>query len=127
MSRPEGLRYTKDHEWLAPGAGSVTVGVTDFAQGELGDLVFVELPKVGKMVKKGESLCVVESTKAASDVYAPVSGEVVAVNEAVSSDPTLVNREPFGAGWLVRVKPSNEADLENLLTLQQYESLLAGR
>jgi glycine cleavage system H protein len=97
-------------------------GVTDFAQSELGEIVFAELPSVGSKVSAGGSFCVLESTKAASDVYAPISGTVSEVNQAVSSDPTLVNKEPFGAGWLVKLRDFKSEDLDGLMTPEQYKA-----
>lgn len=122
MSVPEGLKYTKDHEWVKIEGDVAVCGVTDFAQSELGEIVFAELPSVGSKVSAGGSFCVLESTKAASDVYAPISGTVSEVNQAVSSDPTLVNKEPFGAGWLVKLRDFKSEDLDGLMTPEQYKA-----
>lgn len=104
---PGDLKYTKEHEWLRQEEdGTVTIGITDHAQSALGDLVYVELPEVGQEVESGGEMAVVESVKAASDVYAPLSGEVVAVNEALADDPEMINADAFGDGWIVRMKPS---------------------
>ncbi len=126
MTVPEGLKYTKDHEWVRIEGDLAVVGVTDFAQGELGEIVFSELPIVGSNVSAGGTFCVLESTKAASDVYAPISGVVAEINESVSADPTLVNKDPFGLGWLVKLKGFNPQELNNLLSPEQYKSLIGG-
>jgi glycine cleavage system H protein len=117
---PDDLRYVESHEWTRPGDGPVRVGVSDFAQDELGDVVFVELPEEGEAVTRGEAFGVVESIKAVSDIYAPVSGEVVAVNEALFDRPELLNDDPYGEGWLVEVDPSDEAEFDELLTAAEY-------
>jgi glycine cleavage system H protein len=107
---PGDLTYTKEHEWLRREEdGSVTIGVTDFAQSALGDLVYVELPEVGQEVESGGEMAVVESVKAASDVYAPIGGTVTAVNEALADDPEMINADPYGKGWVVRLQPSGDA------------------
>lgn len=121
---PADLSYTREHEWVRTEAdGSVVVGISDHAQAQLGELVYVELPEVGRVVEAGAALAVVESTKAASDVYAPVSGSVVAVNEALNASPELVNGSPYGDGWLVRLKPS--AGATGLLDATAYTQLVA--
>jgi len=118
---PSELKYTVDHEWVRLEAdGTVTVGITDHAQNTLGDLVFVELPAVGKVFKSGDAIGVVESVKAASDVYSPIAGEVVAVNEELADTPELGNDDPYGDAWFFRIKPANAADLNGLLTAQAY-------
>ena len=118
---PENLRYTESHEWVDPADGAaLKIGITDHAQGQLGDLVFVELPTVGDEVDQGDSCAVVESVKAASDIYAPVAGEVVAVNEALEDDPALVNTDPYGEGWLFAIKPAEEGAVEDLLDAETY-------
>jgi glycine cleavage system H protein len=107
---PGDLKYTKEHEWLRQEEdGSVTIGITDHAQSALGDLVYVELPEVGQDVESGGEMAVVESVKAASDVYAPISGAVLAVNEVLSDDPEKINADPYGDGWIVRVQPADDA------------------
>jgi glycine cleavage system H protein len=122
---PSDLRYTKSHEWARKETdGTVTVGITDHAQGLLGDMVFVELPKVGTQVAAGKECGVVESVKAASDVYAPVAGEVTAVNPSVSDTPESVNQDAYAA-WMFRLKPTNAADLDALLDAKAYEALVA--
>lgn len=121
-SIPANLKFLDSHEWARLEAdGSVTIGISDHAQGALGDLVFVEVPEVGRALTKGGAAAVVESVKAASDVYSPVSGEVIAANEALSASPELVNSDPYGQGWLFKVKPGNAQDLASLLDAKAYE------
>jgi glycine cleavage system H protein len=118
---PENLKYTSSHEWIADnGDGTVTVGITALATEQLGDLVYVELPKIGAAVTRGASCAVVESTKAASDVYAPVSGEVVAANAELGTHPEKVNESPYGTGWLYKIKLSNPKELGELLGRADY-------
>jgi glycine cleavage system H protein len=126
MQVPAELKYTKDHEWVRFDDGAEgTIGITDFAQDALGDVVFVELPAVGKTLTKGQVFGVVESNKSVSDLFAPVSGRVVAVNGSLSDRPELVNQEPYGGGWIVRVAVDNAADLAALLDAPAYEAVLA--
>ena len=118
---PAELKYVSSHEWLRLEAdGSVTVGITEHAQELLGDIVFVELPEVGAELAADDQAGVVESVKAASDVYAPIAGEIVAVNEALVDAPETANSEPYGEGWFFKIKPANPADLDGLLTAEQY-------
>lgn len=124
MSVPSDLKYSKDHEWLKIEGSTATIGITGFAAQQLGDIVFVELPKVGTAFKAGEALGVVESTKTASDVFYPVSGKVLAVNEALMDAPELINQEPFGQGWFIRVECANPAELEALLDADAYAALI---
>jgi len=125
-SLPTDRRYAKSHEWLKPEAdGSAVVGITDYAQHSLGDITFVQLPKVGASLKAGEAFGVVESVKAASDIYAPVAGVVLAVNPALESAPETVNQKPYDEGWMIRIKPSNAADAAALLSAADYEKALA--
>lgn len=120
-SIPPDLKYLESHEWArAEADGTITVGISDHAQGALGDLVFVEVPEVGRSLTKGAAAAVVESVKAASDVYSPVSGEVIAANDALNGSPELVNQDPYGQGWLFKVKPSNSAELSQLLDAAAY-------
>ena len=120
-SIPSNLKYLDSHEWARlESDGSVTVGISDHAQGALGDLVFVETPEVGRALRKGAAAAVVESVKAASDVYSPVSGEVLAANDALSGSPELVNSDPYGQGWLFKVKPSDKSELNQLLDAASY-------
>ncbi len=124
-SVPADLRYTRDHEWAKQEGARVRVGITAFAQEQLGDVVFVELPKVGAKVAQRTSFGVVESVKAVSDLFAPVSGEVVEVNAALPDSPQLVNQDPYGQGWMIVVAPSNKAEWDGLLNAQQYEQVIA--
>ena len=122
---PGDLQYTKDHEWLRrEDDGSVTVGITDHAQSALGDLVYVELPEVGQDLEVEGEMAVVESVKAASDVYAPISGGVVAVNEELADDPEKINSSPYDDGWIVRIQPAGEIDESALMTPDDYQTLL---
>ena len=122
---PANLKYSKEHEWLRKEAGgSYTVGITEHAQELLGDMVFVDLPEVGKTVEAGDDCAVAESVKAASDIYAPISGEIVAVNDDLSDSPELVNSEPYEGGWIFKIKASNEAEVAALLDASAYEKLL---
>lgn len=123
---PQQLRYTKSHEWArAESDGTITVGITDHAQDLLGDMVYVELPEVGRKLTAGKECAVVESVKAASDVYAPIGGEVVAVNSALESGPDNVNKGPYTDGWLFRVKPSDQGEWSKLLDAAGYERVVA--
>jgi glycine cleavage system H protein len=124
MSYPEDYKYTKEHEWVRAEGGAGTIGITDHAQHELGDIVFVDLPKVGAKLTKGESLGSVESVKAVSDIYAPVSGEVTEVNELLAKNPEKLNEDPHGAAWLVKVKLSAPDEVKGLLPLSEYQSYI---
>ncbi|MCR4268598.1 glycine cleavage system protein GcvH [Nitratireductor sp. ZSWI3] len=117
--------FTEDHEWIKVEGGVATVGITDYAQEQLGDLVFVELPEAGKALAKGDTAVVVESVKAASDVYAPVDGEITAVNEALAGDPSLVNSAPAGDGWLWKMTLADESQLEGLMDEAAYQASIA--
>jgi glycine cleavage system H protein len=124
-SIPANLKYVDSHEWTrVESDGTVTIGISDHAQGALGDLVFVEVPEVGRALTKGGAAAVVESVKAASDVYSPLSGEVIAANEALRASPELVNTDPYGQGWLFKLKPSNNAELASLLDAKAYEKVV---
>ncbi|MFP4218604.1 MAG: glycine cleavage system protein GcvH [Salinarchaeum sp.] len=118
------LYYTEDHEWARPEDGTATIGLADYAQDELGDLVFFELPAVGDELTQGDAFAVVESIKAVSDVYAPVSGEVIEVNEALHDNPELTNEDPYGDGWLVKVEMADPDELDNLYDIDAYEAEL---
>lgn len=118
------LKYTKDHEWLRREGDVATVGITPYAQEHLGDMVFVELPAVGVRFEKGAPAAVVESVKAASDVYAPVSGEIVAVNERVAAEPALVNSDPTGEGWLFKLKIADASEIDALMDENAYQAIL---
>ncbi len=119
------MQFTDEHEWLKLDGEVATVGITDYAATQLGDLVFVELPKMGAKLKKGSAAAVVESVKTASDVFAPLSGEVVELNDAVSKEPALVNSDPLGKGWLYKMKLANPADFETLMDEAAYKALIA--
>ncbi|WP_338799784.1 glycine cleavage system protein GcvH [Acinetobacter baumannii] len=122
MNHPSELKYARTHEWVKIEGDLVTTGITDNAQDELGDLVYVETPEVGSQVTAGEQAGVVESVKTASDIHAPVSGTVVEVNTDLEDDPDFVNEDPYGKGWIYKIKPDNIADVEKLLTNAEYEA-----
>jgi len=122
---PKDLKYTREHEWAKQEGDSVRVGITAYAQEQLGDVVFVELPKVGAKVTATKNFGVVESVKAVSDLFAPISGEVVELNAELPNAPEIVNQDPYGRGWMILIAPSNPGEWEQLLTAQQYEQFLA--
>lgn len=124
MNYPESYRYTKEHEWVHADGEQGIVGITDHAQHELGDIVFVDLPQPGKEITKGQSFGSVESVKAVSDIYAPVSGSVTEANDLLKQSPEKLNEDPHGAGWLLKVKLSNSAELESLLTAAEYQQYI---
>jgi glycine cleavage system H protein len=123
---PETLRYSEDHEWLRTEGGEGVIGITAYAADELGDVVFVELPQVGRRLARGEVFGVIESVKTASDLFAPVAGEVIAVNEALGDDPELVNSEPYGGGWMVRLRLDDAAAAEELMDAAAYGESIGG-
>jgi glycine cleavage system H protein len=123
MQIPDGLRYSKDHEWASATADVVRVGITDYAQDALGDVVFVDLPKVGTSLAVGDTIGEVESTKSVSEIYSPVAGTVSAVNDALTSSPELVNSDPYGAGWICEIATSDASDFEALLDASGYRTL----
>lgn len=123
---PKNLKFTSTHEWITDNQNETTVGITAHAQELLGDMVFVDLPQVGTEVHAGDELGVVESVKAASDFYAPVSGVITEVNQHVNADPALVNQDPYGSGWLVKMKPTHPDEINALLNAEQYEKETAG-
>ncbi|HEY8490519.1 MAG TPA: glycine cleavage system protein GcvH [Dehalococcoidia bacterium] len=125
MARPDDRKYSREHEWVLVEDGVGTVGITDFAQEELGDIVYLDLPAVGSQVRQYEKMGEIESVKSVSDLYSPVSGEVVEVNQAVVDSPELVNQDAFGRGWMVRVRLSDPAELDNLLTAEEYDRLVS--
>jgi len=127
MTTPGELRYSEDHEWVKIEGEVATIGITDYAQEELGDIVFVELPQVGATLKQGATLGVVESVKAVSDVYAPVSGAVVEVNGHLSDHPETINESPYQDGWMVRVSMADAAEIGRLMTAEQYEAFTAAK
>ena len=123
MTFPENLSYTKDHEWARVEGDICVVGITDYAQGELGDIVFIEVPKVGKQVKQGESFGTIEAVKAVSDMFAPVSGEVVDVNAELEKKTEIVNKDPYQNGWIVKIRLTDKGELKNLLDVKRYREL----
>jgi glycine cleavage system H protein len=123
---PTELKYTKEHEWIKLDGTTATVGITDWAQGELGDIVFVELPEVGDKIERTKPFGTIEAVKAVSDLFAPLSGEVVEINAALEDDPMVVNRDAYGDGWMVRVECSDLAELDQLLDSAGYESIING-
>jgi glycine cleavage system H protein len=125
MNFPDNLKYTNDHEWIRVEGDLGWVGVTDYAQGELGDVVFIELPASGTKVQKGKSFGTIEAVKAVSDMYAPVSGEVLEINKDIQSSPEKVNKDPYGEGWFIKMRITNPADLADLLDVHAYKKLVA--
>ena len=123
---PDDVRYTHDHEWAKQDDGNVKVGITDYAQDQLGDIVFVELPEVGQSFDKGEEFGTLESVKAVSELYMPISGEVVAINEALADEPELVNKEPYQKGWMIAIRPEDASEFESLKNKGAYLEMLKG-
>jgi glycine cleavage system H protein len=126
MQVPQHLRYSNDHEWVSVDGTTARIGITDYAQDALGDVVYVQVPSVGGAVGAGDSFGEVESTKSVSDVYAPVSGTVVSVNEALGDHPELLNQDPYGAGWLCEIEMTDPSQVESLLDAAAYQALIAG-
>ena len=124
MNIPVDLKYTTEHEWLRADSDTAAIGITDYAQGELGDIVFVELPKVGAVVEKGRPFGTIEAVKAVSELFAPVSGSVIAVNTALENDPMIINRDPYGEGWMIKVKLSNPTQMDQQLDSSRYKELV---
>jgi glycine cleavage system H protein len=124
MNVPENLLYTKDHEWLRVESNFGYVGITDFAQGELGDVVFVEIETVGEILKKEEVFGTIEAVKTVSDMFMPVSGEILELNPALEESPDVVNKDPYGKGWMVKIKITNPSEIKDLLTAEKYKTLL---
>lgn len=124
MNIPSELKYTKDHEWVKVEGDTAIVGVTDFAQGELGDVVYIEIDKQGQSLGKEEVFGTVEAVKTVSDLFMPVSGELVEANSALDSNPEVVNSDPYGAGWMIKIKLSNPSELDELLSAEQYQELV---
>lgn len=124
MNFPENLKYTKDHEWILIDGETGTVGITEYAQGELGDVVFMVLPSIGKEVKAGESFGTVEAVKAVSELYSPVSGIMIEVNTNLETQPELVNKEPYDGGWIIKIRIANKTELDNLLDAVNYRKLI---
>ncbi len=126
MSIPEQLKYTKEHEWLKVEDNVATIGITDWAQGELGDIVFMELPAEGDQFDQGQSFGTIEAVKAVSDIYAPISGKIVVVNAALEDDPMAINRDPYGDGWMIKIEIADPSELGNLLDARAYGELVGG-
>ena len=126
MNIPEGLKYTKEHEWVKVEGNIGTVGVTDYAQGELGDIIYIDVTTVGSDVSMGDTFGSIEAVKTVSDMYAPVSGKITEFNTAINDNPAIVNQEPYGAGWLVKIDISNMGDLDSLLSPEEYKNLIGG-
>jgi glycine cleavage system H protein len=124
MNIPANLKYTKDHEWLRVEEGFGYIGVTDFAQGELGDIVFIEIETLGEILKKEEVFGTIEAVKTVSDMFMPVSGEILEINPALEDSPDLVNKDPYGEGWMVKIKISDPEELEDLLSAEKYKAIL---
>lgn len=126
LNLPEDLKYTKDHEWAKSEGDGVKIGIDDYAQDQLGDIVFVELPQVGDKFSKGDEFGTVESVKAVSELYMPIGGEIMKINESLEDEPEAVNRSPYGDGWMIEVKPDDPAESDALLTRDAYFELLKG-
>ncbi len=126
METPQELYYTKEHEWAAVDGDTATIGITDWAQGELGDVVFVELPDIGTEVAQDAPFGTIEAVKAVSDLYAPVSGEIVEINASLEDQPELVNQSPYGDGWMVKIKLSDPGELDNLMNAEDYDKMVEG-
>ncbi len=124
MNIPANLKYSSDHEWCSVEGDVATIGITDFAQSQLGDIVFVDVPTVGEQIAAGELFGTIEAVKTVSDAFSPVSGEVLEFNEGVDADPAVVNQEPYGEGWLIKIKMSDPSELEALLSSEQYAELI---
>jgi glycine cleavage system H protein len=124
MDFPKDLRYTKEHEWIRDEGGAAIIGVTDYAQERLGDVVFVEMPETGVGIRKGEAFGVIESVKAASDVFGPVSGEVVGINQTLEEHPEYVNQSPYGDGWIIRIRMTDPSELSDLMDVEQYQAFV---
>ena len=126
MEIQDDFLYTKDHEWIALDEDTATVGITDYAQSELGDIVFIELPEIGTEVRQTEPFGTIEAVKAVSDLYAPLSGEIIEVNTSLEDEPEQINSDPYGNGWMIKIKVRDESELESLLSAGQYKDLIGG-
>ncbi|MFH1852361.1 MAG: glycine cleavage system protein GcvH [Candidatus Neomarinimicrobiota bacterium] len=124
MSVPKHLFYTNDHEWASNSGGEITVGITDFAQGELGDIIFVELPAVGQEFSQGDPFGTIEAVKTVADLYAPVSGKIIDVNQDLDDEPAKINSDPYGAGWIIKIEASDISEIDELLSADDYKKLL---
>jgi glycine cleavage system H protein len=125
MNIPDNLKYSKEHEWAKDEKGVIIIGITDYAQGELGDIVFIDLPEAGATVSQNDSFGTIEAVKAASDIYSPVSGEIIEVNTVLTDAPEIINQDPYGQGWMVKVKPSLLSEMDALLDAEGYKHLTA--
>lgn len=125
MNVPENIKYTEEHEWVSVEDDVATVGITEYAQGELGDIVFVELPEVGFEAKRPDPFGTIEAVKAVSDLFAPVSGEVVEVNEKLNDEPEIINTDPYGDGWMIKIKLTDKSELESLLSAEDYHGKIS--
>ena len=124
MNVPENLKYTNDHEWALVEEDVATVGITEWAAGELGDVVYVELPDVGSTAAKGDAIGTIEAVKTVADIYSPLSGEIIDVNDVLNDNSELINQDPFGKGWIVKIKMSNSAEVAELLSPEEYDKLI---
>lgn len=126
MNIPEDLKYTQEHEWVKAEGDIAIVGITDYAQSELSDIVYLELPEVGKTLQKGDVITTLEAVKTVADVYTPVSGEIIEVNEKLKDQPGLINEDPYGEGWIVKIRMSNPDELNELLSAEEYKNIIEG-
>jgi len=124
MNIPQSLKYTKEHEWVREDGDTVTVGITDHAQGELGDIIFVEFPEIGQKIERDEPFSTIEAVKTVADLFAPISGTVTEINETLDDSPESVNQDPYGDGWLVKVSVSEAGELDNLMSADQYQEMI---
>ena len=124
MNIPQSLKYTKEHEWVREDGDTVTVGITDHAQGELGDIIFVEFPEIGQRIKRDEPCGTIEAVKTVADLFAPISGTVTEINETLDDSPESVNQDPYGDGWMVKVSVSEAGELDNLMSAVQYQEMI---
>jgi len=124
MNIPQSLKYTKEHEWVREDGSTVTVGITDHAQGELGDIIFVEFPEIGQKIERNEPCGTIEAVKTVADLFAPISGTVIEINETLDDSPESVNQDPYGDGWMVKVSVSEAGELDNLMSADQYQEMI---
>lgn len=124
MDIPAELKYTKEHEWIKVESNVISIGITDYAQGELGDIVFVELPRLNSEIKIAQSFGTIEAVKAVSDMFSPVSGKVVQINEILEDDPMVINRDPYGEGWMIKIEMTNPAEIDQLISADDYRQLI---
>ena len=124
MNIPQSLKYTKEHEWVREDGDTVTVGITDHAQGELGDIIFVEFPEIGQKIQRDEPIGTIEAVKTVADLFAPISGTVIEINETLDDSPESVNNDPYGDGWMVKISVSEPGELDNLMSADQYQEMI---